>query len=245
MRTGRARTWIESSGIQSGSLLPLNIPELDVSGTAIVTSVEECPSIASGDGSVVTARFLTREVHVIVRAEVLGPDGSIELVEGTTVHPIWSEDRQDFIPLAELLPGETLRAADGPAMVLSLVVLNKAVPVYNVEVHGEHVYQVGTFGIHVHNSTPCSPNVAAQVLNEAAPTVRSSLNRTLEATIGALKKLGTPKGTISPNRIAAEQLANEVKSFLGETGQIVEHFPGGGKLPHFHIEGMDWWHFWY
>jgi Pretoxin HINT domain len=148
----RPRWWIKSVGIEAGKLLPMNIEELQVKGSALVTSVDECPEIAGGEGSVVTARFCTREVHTIARVEILGPDGQIETLEGTTIHPIWSEDRQDWVPLGELIEKETLRVADGPSVVLSLIILNQPIAVYNIEVHGEHVYQVGELGVLVHNA---------------------------------------------------------------------------------------------
>jgi hypothetical protein len=87
----------------------MNIEERQVHGSALVAAMDDCPEIAEGEGSVVTARFITREVNTIARVEILGPDGKIETIEGTTIHPIWSEDRQDWIPLGELLPGERLR----------------------------------------------------------------------------------------------------------------------------------------
>ena len=148
----RPRSWIESVGIEAGKLLPLNIEELQVRGSALVTSIDDCPEIADGQGSVVTARFCTREVHTIARVEILGPDGEMEVLEGTTIHPIWSKDRQDWVPLGELDQGETLLAADGSVVVASLTILNQPVPVYNIEVHGEHVYQVGKLGVLVHNA---------------------------------------------------------------------------------------------
>ncbi len=156
----RPRSWIKSAGIEAGKLLPMNIEELQVKGSALVTAIDDCPEIAGSSqpaalarelGSVVTARFCTREVHTVARVEILGPDGQIETLEGTTIHPIWSEDRQDWVPLGELLPNETLRAADGPAVVLSLIILNQPIAVYNIEVHGEYVYQVGQLGLLVHN----------------------------------------------------------------------------------------------
>ena len=67
---------------------------------------------------------------------------------------MWSEDRQEWVPLGQLLAGETLRAADGPAVVVSIAILNHLVPVYNIEVHGQHVYQVGQLGVLVHNACP-------------------------------------------------------------------------------------------
>ncbi|MBX3420950.1 MAG: hypothetical protein KF752_05260 [Pirellulaceae bacterium] len=78
----------------------------------------------------------------------------LETLEGTERHPVWSEDQQDWMPLGQLQPGQTLRAADGPAVVLSVTIHNHIVPVYNIEVHGEHVYQVGQFGLLVHNACP-------------------------------------------------------------------------------------------
>lgn len=130
----------------------MHIEELQVQGAALVTAVEDCPEIAPGEGSVVTARFVTRQVDVIARAAIVGPNGQVETLEGMIIHPIWSEDRQDWVPLGELQQGETLRAADGPAIVLAVTILNNFVSVFNIEVHGEHVYQVGKLGLLVHNA---------------------------------------------------------------------------------------------
>ncbi len=148
----RPRVWVEQQGIAAGSLLPLNVEELEVDGLAFVHAVEPCPEIASGPGNVVTGRFVTRQVNTIARVEIEGPDGRIEILEGTLIHPIWSVDREDWIPLGELIEGESLQAADGPAVVRSITLLTVAIPVYNMEVHGVHVYQVGEFSILVHNS---------------------------------------------------------------------------------------------
>ena len=65
-------------------------------------------------GSVVTARFVTREVHVVASVDVLGADGTLETITGTTIHPVWSVDRQEWVPLAELGQGETLQGLDAP-----------------------------------------------------------------------------------------------------------------------------------
>lgn len=110
----------------------MNIEELQVHGSAFVNAVDECPEIAGSSqpevstrelGSVVTARFITREVNTIARAEIIGPDGTIELIEGTPIHPIWSIDRNDWVPLGELTEGETLQASYGIATVLSLALV--------------------------------------------------------------------------------------------------------------------------
>jgi hypothetical protein len=140
--------------------MPLAIEELGLSGYATIQTVEDCGPIARGDGSVVTGRFTTSRVNVIVRLTVAGPDGTVEVLEGTNVHPIWSVDRNDWIQLGELEEGERLQAANGIATVLSIAIVKTNVPVYNIEVHGEHVYQVGELGVLVHNT--CDPDLLAR-----------------------------------------------------------------------------------
>jgi hypothetical protein len=109
-----------------------------------------------------TARFNTREVHTIAQAEILGPDGQIKTLEASTNHPIWSEDRQDWAPLDELLPGEKLRCnslslqtspvALQTSVVLSFTIPLISLPVYNIKVHDANVYQVGEFGALVYDA---------------------------------------------------------------------------------------------
>ena len=83
---------------------------------------------------------------------MLGADGTVETITGTTIHPVWSVDRQEWVPLAELADGGTLQGLDGLAVVLSVTLSRVTQPVYNIEVHVEHVYQVGELGLVVHNT---------------------------------------------------------------------------------------------
>ena len=125
---------IKSYGLEVGKLLPLNIAELQISGLATVTAIDECPTISTGVGSVITARFVTRQVDVIVRAEILGADGTVDVIEGSPTHPIWSVDRNDWVPLGELITGEQLSGAGGSAIVLLFWAEQRRVSVYNVEI---------------------------------------------------------------------------------------------------------------
>ncbi|MBX3420953.1 MAG: hypothetical protein KF752_05275 [Pirellulaceae bacterium] len=102
----------------------------------------------------------------------------LETLEGTERHPVWSEDQQDWMPLGQLQPGQTLRAADGPAVVLSVTIHNHIVPVYNIEIHGQHVYQVGELGLLVHNACPVDAAKALAKklrLNYDSPTTKTIL----------------------------------------------------------------------
>ncbi len=51
----RPRSWILRNGICAGRMLPFNLPELEVSGLALLTAIDDCPPIADGESSVVTA----------------------------------------------------------------------------------------------------------------------------------------------------------------------------------------------
>jgi hypothetical protein len=190
----RPRAWVEANSIRAGQLLPLNIAELQVAGFAHVTAIEPCLVIAAGDGSVITGRFVTRQVDTIARVEILGADGSIELLEGTTIHPIWSLDRNDWVPLGELEQGEQLLAQAGPATVLSVTILNLPTAVYNIEVHGEHVYEVGVLGLLVHNVCP-----APLPINRLAQHGSRVHDQAMKITANAIKNL-----TVRTNQVIVD-----------------------------------------
>jgi hypothetical protein len=193
----RPQAWIRQHGIEAGQLLPMHIEELQVGGSVLVNSIGPCPVIATGEGSVVTARFCTREVHEIVRVEILGPNGEIETLAGTAIRPIWSIDRQDWVPLGELEAGEQLLSADGVAIVLAVRPLRTAVPVYNIEVHGKHVYQVGELGLLVHNACTVNPAQVQSKFKHAADFgITGTANKsTLSAFTNAIKDHVSSLGT--------------------------------------------------
>ena len=101
--------------------------------------------------------------------DVLGSDGAVETITGTTIHPFWSVDRQEWVPLAELAQGERFQGLDGLADVLSVTLSRVSQPVYNIEVHGEHVYQVGELGLVVHNSCPAFHHFAPRAFGSNVP----------------------------------------------------------------------------
>jgi len=151
----RPRDLVESTGVVLGATLPFELPELQVSGTAHVTKISPAPAISSGDGHAVTGRYVTRRVDEIARVEMQDETGRVAVLEGTPIHPIWSVDRHDWVPLGELEAGEVLQGENGPVTVLSVEVQSRSVRVYNLEIHGEHVYEVGEFGVLVHNALSC------------------------------------------------------------------------------------------
>jgi len=76
----------------------------------------------------------------------------------TSNHSIYSSDRLDFVPAGELRVGETLRNLDGDVRIESIEQLGSEERVYNLEIHGEHVFRVASSGVLVHNSSGAQAN---------------------------------------------------------------------------------------
>jgi hypothetical protein len=209
----RPRAWIEAAGIAVGKPLPLNLPELNIRDEVSVTAIEACPPIASGAGSVVTARFVTREAHLVASVQLRGPGGELETLTGTELHPIWSADRADWIPLSQLQPGERLLCShpstswDGEsergqahAIVLGVTLSTVCEPVYNLEIHGEHVYQVGELGVLVHNGTPAHCPLESINAPKSTAAVSNAVNPRLTARLDAFRSYRANGGTMDMAR---------------------------------------------
>ncbi len=99
--------------------------------------------------------------------------------KGTTVHLIWSVDCDDKVPHSELVEGEQPLTNDGPAAVRSIQLVRASASVYNIEVHFQHVYQVGAIGLLVHNS--CADEVISLARGEAAAGFMTRSGRLITA----------------------------------------------------------------
>jgi hypothetical protein len=122
-------------------------------GEARVVGIAPCPPVEGDPASpagVITGLF-RHESGEVVDVHITGLDEPI----GTTAnHPFWSEDAQAFVPASELGVGEQVRTLAGLAHVTVVTARGPPEAVYNLEVHGEHVYQVTSLGVLVHNRCP-------------------------------------------------------------------------------------------
>ncbi len=157
----RPREWVERNGIVSGAVLPIAISELEIEGDAFVMSITACPLVAEGPGRVVTGRFVTRDAGNLVQITL---ENGTE-IRATDVHPVWSVVREEWIPAGELVPGELVDTLTGPVAVETVERLHSGLDVYNIEVHGEHVFRVTADGVLVHNAcaTTSSPITSIQL----------------------------------------------------------------------------------
>jgi hypothetical protein len=216
----RPRAWIESLGLVKGARLDLAVPELGIDGLAEVTAVRPCPPIAEGEGRVVTGRFVTRDVANVVRITLANGTE----IRATDVHPVWSIDREDWVPAGELEPGEHVDTLTGPVAVLGVERIGHHPAVYNLEVHGEHVYRIAVDGVLVHNA---GPSCASINLNANAALAHFGL---YEISVnGALHKIGKAhlgritSATGLPTRL--HQQIRKLQDIFGRDnviGQVVE-----------------------
>lgn len=154
----RPTSWIRGNQAQPGTAISLEIPEMNVSGGAEVLSIEACPLIKVGPGSVVTGTF----EHVSNNVISVFVEGEVKPIGTTAKHPFWSKDRSAFVPAGELRIGEELKTALGTSpRVTSIEIRAGPETVYGLEVAGEHVYQITNAGLLVHNASGRnSPSVA-------------------------------------------------------------------------------------
>lgn len=148
----RSVDWIEAAGAQVGGMIDLRMPEMGLSGPALVKAIDPCPPIEPDDGegrSVVTGTMS----HPAANLLDIAIEGEPEPLGVTTTHPMWSEDQLRFVVAGDLKIGERLQRADGTLTQITRITPHTGPPVmvHNLEVDGEHVYCVGGGGLLVHN----------------------------------------------------------------------------------------------
>ncbi|MFO1062801.1 MAG: polymorphic toxin-type HINT domain-containing protein [Pirellulales bacterium] len=136
-----------------GAVVELDLPELGLTGPAIINNIETAPEVKRGEGRVITATFHHSSGDVIDL--VIGDDKSTESIGTTSNHPFWSVDRQEYVQAGSLRQGERVLTLHGETKrIVSHFARPGPQPVFNLEVFAEHVYYVGGDGLLVHNSGP-------------------------------------------------------------------------------------------
>lgn len=138
----------------------MDLPELSISGPASVLDIQPVGNIQSGAGRVVTATFHHSSGEVMDL--VIGDGEGQETIGTTSNHPFWSADREAYINAGELNLGEQVRTYSGDTKrIVNKLARPGPEPVYNLEVHAEHVYYVGQSGTLVHNTYPNERGVSS------------------------------------------------------------------------------------
>jgi hypothetical protein len=141
--------WIETREAIAGNTIYLDLAELGAEGEAQVLSVEPSPKIQRSSGNVVTGTFRHQASNLID----LYIEGLDQPIGCTANHPFWSVNRNTFVNAVDLYSDEKVALRDGKTTrVIKFIPRQGIYTVYNLEVYGEHVYEVTSSGILVHNT---------------------------------------------------------------------------------------------
>lgn len=135
-------------GVGTGDYIDVAMMELAVRGRARVLAVEPCPPIEDGPGRIVTGAFRSHSVDM----RRLKLRDLPEPIEVTGNHPIYSEDRRDFVMVSKIRDGERMLTRDGVAIVESVTAMPGQFEVFNLEIDEAHQYYVSEQTVLVHNS---------------------------------------------------------------------------------------------
>jgi hypothetical protein len=151
IRSLRPLEWIRAIRATPGESVPLALNEIGAYGIAQVHAIEPCPPIEDGPGRVV----LSTVTHLNPTVMRIWLEGSEIPIEPTASHRLYSEDRGEWNPAAELRVGESIRTRTGSARIIRIEQKSGAHRVYNLEVETEHWYYVGEAGVLSHNVLAC------------------------------------------------------------------------------------------
>ena len=176
----RSLNWLDEQHAAPGGTIHLVMTEMGLDGEARVIAIDSCPEIESDDGTgrmIVTGTMKhlatnVLEIEIAAETEPLGV---------TDTHPIWSEDRHQFVVAGQLRTGERLRQSNGHLTQVTRITPKRGPPVmvYNLEIDGEHVYHVGDNGLLVHNDCGLTDRAARrQAMRDAGiPTSRPAISQ--------------------------------------------------------------------
>jgi RHS repeat-associated protein len=190
VRLLRSPEWLQGNGVFVGAQLHVGMPELQVTGDALLVSVEPAPPVAPERGRVILGTFThvnsgVRQLHFANSDVVIQPTGS---------HRFYSLDRQAWVAADELVRGERLRTQTGELILRSVSRLDGAHRVFNIEVETDHEYFVSDARVLTHNNNCGGAGVttltAGKNFKEHFVNHRSIVEKALGIKVGKLKDGG-------------------------------------------------------
>lgn len=152
LQVARPLWWFEETGAKVGASIDLSMHEVGIEGTARVLTVGPCDvdSRENKPGANIVIGKIEHQ-NAVVWDLVFNGNGAKPL--GVTAnHPIFSFDRDDWVPAGDLRINEKVLTADGLATLTGKSERPGRHTVYNLEVHRSHSYYVSQFGILAHNT---------------------------------------------------------------------------------------------
>lgn len=204
--------WVQQTGATEGHSINLEVTEAGLAGEARILSVMKNVEVDSRDHPAASVVISTiRHENARVLSLVFGGDESSPL--GITPnHPLFSMDREDYVPAGELRIGENVKTESGMlAVVSSVYQREKSVPVYNLEVHRVQSYFVGSQRLLAHNTgVSCWKAWAGSALQRNKPNSRSILTEAGRAATKYLEYFGYGSDELLRQVYRSEKALNDL-----------------------------------
>ncbi len=152
IQVARPLWWFEATEAKVGSKIDLSIHEAGIDGIAEVLHIGPCTvdSRENKPGIQVVIGKIEHE-NAVVWDLIFNGDTAKPL--GVTAnHPLFSQDRNDWVPAGELKTNEQVRTIRSTAKLTEKTQRPGRHKVYNMEVHRSHSYYVSQFAILAHNT---------------------------------------------------------------------------------------------
>ncbi|QDU75859.1 hypothetical protein Pan97_29010 [Bremerella volcania] len=229
----RPNRWFLENEVVEGGQVHLELPEQSIDDPAEVMQIGDCPTLAPGRGRIVTGlishvRGGILNLHVEELAKPIGV---------TSNHPFWSEDRQAFVTAGELKPGEHLQSGDKTVTLRRVDAVPGERRVYNLEVHGDHIYRVSCLGILVHNASAKTYPRDYQTKNTRQQS--ANYNSEGEARALARQKVGKNPVDVGDNKLRSQDGRWQYRAKPVDTNQNHVHLE---KLDPVTGEVLENWH---
>ena len=166
----RSLEWIRKVGAAPRRFIEIELAEMGLSGLAKVESITACPPINPGAGRVV----LMTVTHMDSGVMEIEFDGLKKALEPTINHPLFSADRNDWVPAGLLCVGEQIKTKNGAAKINAIRWKNGEHRVYNFEVEADHAYFVTEYELLSHNNGLCGRAGKQAKLKELATDTKVS-----------------------------------------------------------------------
>ncbi len=222
----RDAAWLKANA--NNGRIWLGFDEINAEGWSRIESVSSCPVIEPGEGCLVTGTFTHLNDDVMaLRFEELE-----ETVHVTSLHPLYSLDRDRWLNVRDIETGERLASkAEGWLTVSSLEPLHETMQVFNIEVQGDHEYLVFGAGLRSHNADECrtEPKINEQKQAGHVPGKAQNINRKKQGK-GTSEFFGKKSGDRA-TQIAAKRgtpVPNRPNVVEYEFGVAVGTGPNGG-----------------
>jgi hypothetical protein len=145
--------WVQNTHTLVGSDIDIGFEEIGISGFAKVIAIKPCTS-SSLDNlpglQIVTGKIQHR--HAETWNLYFGNDNKVAQIGVTQHHPLFSVDRNIWIPAGDIAINERVATIDGIVVLSKKEKRSDDETVINIEVHRSHVYHVSQINILAHNT---------------------------------------------------------------------------------------------